>query len=131
MPTTTNPPAKPYELAFEERPEYLYAVVRSDTMQRDTALAYLTEIADKCAQLGCKRLLIERDVPVMLPDGDLFFVTNAFLELIKGRIVAVVNPHATLQDDMQFAITIGTNRGGNYKLFDNVPAAEKWLLRLA
>ncbi len=118
-----------YQLRFEERPGYLYAVVRSDNIDREAALSYLSEVANKCEEIKIDRLLLERDVPVMLPDADLFFVTNTFLEMIKGRRVAFVNRHFPIESDMKFAITIGTNRGAHYKLFDDVGAAEKWLMQ--
>jgi hypothetical protein len=117
----------PYELKLEQRDGYLYALVNATAMDRDIAMAYLSEIAAECDRLNCEGVLIERNVPVMLPDADLFFVTNAFLEMIDGRRVAFVNPHEPIEQDMAFAVTIGTNRGANYKLFDDVESAEQWL----
>lgn len=117
-----------YQLKFEERPGYLYAVVRSENIDLETALSYLSEVANKCEEINIDRLLLERDVPVMLPAADLFFIANAFLEMIKGRRVAFVNRHSPIETDMKFLITIGTNRGAHYKLFDDVEAAEKWLM---
>jgi hypothetical protein len=40
-----------------------------------------------------------------------------------------VNRHAKIHDEMNFAMTIGTNRGANYRLFDNVEEADAWLSR--
>lgn len=120
-------PLKPYQLKFEDRTGYLYVLVRSDRMDREIALAYLTEIANECARRNSKSLLLERDVPVMLPTGDLFFVTNAFLEMMKSNRVAIVNPHSKLREDLDLAVTISTNRGANYRLFDSVESAESWL----
>src|SRR4029077_6336709 len=117
---------KPYELTFEERDGYLYARIKADTMNREMALAYLGEIADKCAELNCRLLILERDVPVMLPSGDLFFTTQDFMNMMKGRRVAFVNPHSTIENHMDFAITIGTNRGADFALHNTVAAAEKW-----
>jgi len=64
----------------------------------------------------------------MLPDADLFDVTNFFRSLMDDQHVAFVNPHSEISEDMEFAIRIGTNRGGNYHLFNTIEQAEDWLL---
>lgn len=63
----------------------------------------------------------------MLPDSDLFFVTNEFLAMIRPARVAFINPFSPIAGDMDFAVMIGTNRGADYALFNNIPAAERWL----
>ena len=120
-------PHKQYTLTFAEQPEHLHAVIRCETMDRDIALAYLREVANKCNELRCRRLIVERDVPVMLPDSDLFFTTDDFMRMVPRVRVAFVNPYAQLQDQMDFAILIGTNRGAQFSVHATVAAAEKWL----
>src|SRR5690606_30231610 len=92
-----------YELRFEERPDYLYAVITSDRMNEKIARAYLSEIAEKVKKLKIDRVMIVRDVNVMLPDGDLFSTTNFFLDKMRGKFVAFVNPHIKISEDMEFA----------------------------
>ncbi len=122
-------PIQEYELTFDERPEYLHARIRSATMDQPTAREYLSKVANKVHQVKASKLMLERDVPVMLKDVDLFHTTQFFLNLIGGGIrVAFVNPYIQILEDMDFAITIGTNRGANYRLFDGVIEAEAWLL---
>jgi hypothetical protein len=123
-----NDPAKPYELTFENRPDYLYAKIKSETITREIALRYLREVAARCTEVQCRRLLLERDIPVMLAGGDLFFTTNDFLNMIKNVRVAFVNPHATIESQMEFAILVGTNRGARFSLHPTVDEAETWLL---
>lgn len=117
-----------YKLSFEERRDYLYAVIRSDRMNEKIARTYLSEIAEKVKKIRANRVMIVRDVHVMLPDGDLFSTTNFFLDKMRGKFVAFVNPHIKISDDMEFAIRIGTNRGGLYGLFHSEKEAEEWLL---
>lgn len=121
-------PSELYELTFDERPDYLYACVKADKMTREIALSYLSKIADECTRLRCKRLVIERDVPVMLADSDLFFTTSDFTKMIKGVRVAFVNPHSNIDDHMEFAMIIGTNRGARFSLHSTVKEAEVRLL---
>jgi hypothetical protein len=120
-----SPPT--YTLYFEDRPGYLYARVEAETIDAENALEYLFKVADRCDETKCERLMLERDIPVMLPPGDLFFTTQKFLERVKGIRVAFVNPHAPIREDMKFAIMIGTNRGAMYSLHDNTASAERWL----
>jgi hypothetical protein len=120
--------AKPYELTFEERDGYLYARVKCATMTREIALDYLGVIAGECSRLKYKLMVIERDVPVMLPDSDLFFTTNDFTRMMRGIRVAFVNPHGELDDHMDFAMMIGTNRGARFTHHKTIESAERWLL---
>jgi hypothetical protein len=116
-----------YELTFDERPGYLFAHITASQMTAEMALSYLSRIAARATVLHSTRVAIERDVPVMLPPGDLFFTTAKFLEMIRGVRVAFINPHAAIEDEMRFAIMIGTNRGADYKVVNSVAAAEEWL----
>ena len=120
---------KPYTLTFEERSEYLFARVTADTIDRDTALDYLRKVAARRLQIHARRLMLLREIPVMLPDSDLFFTTQDFLGMIGTTRVAFVNPYAEIDEGMSFAMTIGVNRGADYRLFNSVERAEEWLLK--
>ncbi len=119
---------RPYKLTFAQRPHYLYACIESDTIDAATALQYLGEIAKKCSELSTERLMIYRDIPDTLSDGDLFFVTNKFIGLTGRTRVALVNPYAANHKDMEFAIMIGNNRGADYEVFTSAADAERWLV---
>ena len=117
-----------YHLIFEERPQYLYARVTADTITRETAMAYLTEVAARLKASRRKRLMLERCIPVMLSDADLFNTTRDFLEMIGSTKSAFINPYLSIDEAMDFAMTIGNNRGANYRLFNCPILAEEWLL---
>lgn len=121
-------PTKPYELTFDARPHYLYVHIKAETTTREIALAYLREIVEECVRLKYRRLLVERDVPVMMSDPDIFFTTNDFLDMIKNVRVAFVNPYVTQENAMKFAMLVGTNRGAKFKAHKSVEEAEPWLL---
>jgi hypothetical protein len=122
-----TPTEKGYELSFEERPDYLYVLVKADTIDITRAKSYLSEVARKSKELGIKRVLLERDIPVILRDSELFFATNYFLGLMKGKRVAFVNPHNSIDQDMDFAILVAKNRGASHRLCRTIEAAERWL----
>ena len=125
-----NDPNKSYELSFDERPDYLYALIKSETIDRERAIQYLSEVAARCKELEVTSLLLERDIPVMLPDADLFFTTQDFVKMSAGVRIAFVNTHITNDEAMKFAIMIGTNRGARFDVFNTVEAAERWLLNV-
>jgi hypothetical protein len=117
----------PYTLTFEQLPDYLHARVSAPEIDRETALAYLREIADTRASLGYDRFILERDIPQMLTDTDLFYTTNDFLLMMAGAKVAFLNPHLPIDADMDFAIVIAANRGAQFKLCKDLEEAEEWL----
>src|SRR5512132_3772728 len=110
------------------RPEYLYAFVQAKDIDRDTAVDYLGRIADRCEDLECSRLLLERDIPVMLNESDLYFTTNDFLRMLNGVKVAFYNPHISIEAAMKFAIVIGNTSGANFAVYSDFAEAEAWLL---
>jgi hypothetical protein len=121
----------PYDLIFDERPNYLYACVRADDIDRDTALDYLQKVAGRASGSDYDRMMLERDIPVMLSSTDVFFTMQDFLKMVGTMRVAFVNKHATIESEMEFLVLIGTNRGAKYRLFRDVGDAEKWLLTKA
>jgi len=118
-----------YELTFEKRPGYLYALVRSDKTTLEMAKEYLRRTAEMCDSVSCGHLLLERDVPTMLSAVDLYFTTLYFLDLMNGKKIAFVNPHDAIHDHLEYAFLSGTRAGGHYRLFHTFPEAEKWLLK--
>jgi hypothetical protein len=123
------PPSRiPYELKFEKRQDYLYALVRAKSIDRDTAVDYLGRIAERCEDLECTKLLLERDIPMMLNDSDLYFTTNDFLRMLKGVKVAFYNPHITIERAMAFAIVIGNTSGAKFAVYSSLTDAESWLV---
>ncbi len=121
-------PEPPYQLLFEERKGYLYARVSATAITPAAAIKYLSEISGKCTEIGCEQLMLVRDIPEVLDDADLDFVTFGFQHMIGSKKVAIVNPHKAIREDMKFAIVMGLNRGGEYNIFDREDEAERWLL---
>lgn len=119
---------KPYELTFDERPGYLYAHIKADTMTAEMSFAYLGEIADKCAGLGLTKVLIYREVPFIIDPVSIFYSMQEEIQLLKGLKLAVVTPFPTTEEALNFAILVSNNRGANFKLHPTIEAAEEWLL---
>ena len=118
-----------YNLGFEKRDGYLYARVQADFMDFESGSRYLREVADRVISDGYQKLLLERDCPTMLGTGSLYFATQAFAEFMGNRKVALVSPYQLLKEDMDFAVLVANNKGGQFEVFDTVEQAEAWLLK--
>lgn len=122
-------PIKPFVLTFTEHPEYLYANLSGDTISAEIIRDYINEIVAKSEATGKRRILLYRDIPVALSGGETFYTVNESLKALKGKKLALVNPHAGIDKTVEFGVTVGQNRGGNYRSFDNVADAEAWLIK--
>src|SRR5437016_14207110 len=91
-----------YELTFEERPGYLYAHVTSGEITAEAALDYLIKIVEKCDDANCERILLERDIPHMLPFRDLYEYATKFREMFGDKKLAIVNPHTGIFGKLNF-----------------------------
>jgi len=117
-----------YELFLEDRPHYLYALVKADAISPEIAMAYIEQITERLEGVGYERLLLHRDIPDMLPDGQLFMVATDFQEKLRGIKTAYVNKFTVNDEAFDFAVRVGTNRGAEYAIFNNDEAAHDWLV---
>lgn len=124
-----NDAPKEYTLTFEVRPGYLYAHLASDKITVDIIRGYVEEIVAKSGETGLDRILLYRDIPAILTEGEVFHTVSDSLEALRGKQLALVNPYSDIEKPLRFGMTVGQNRGGNYASFDTVEAAEVWLLK--
>jgi hypothetical protein len=122
-------PTKPYLLTFTEHPEYLYVKLTGDTISAEIIRDYIGEIVARCNATGKHRILLYRDIPALLSGGEVFHSVNESLDALRGKKLALVNPHSAIEAGIDFGMTVGQNRGGNYRSFKTVEDAEAWLLR--
>ena len=122
-------PAKSYRLTFTEHPEYLYANLTGSTISAEIIRDYVGEIVAKCEATGKNRILLYRDIPAVLSEGEVFFTVSESLDALAGKKLALVNPHSAIDAEVDFGVTVGQNRGGKYGSFTDVAAAEAWLLK--
>lgn len=119
---------KPYRLEITEHPQYLYAHLSGETISAAIIREYIMEIVAKCDEMGKERILLYRDIPAILSGGEVYFTVNESLEALTGKKVALVNPHLSIESEIDFGVTVGRNRGGNYRSFNTVEDAEAWLV---
>ena len=122
-------PTRSYLLTFTVHPEYLYANLTGETVSADIIRDYISEITAKCDETGKHRILLYRDIPAVLSEGEVFFTVSESLDALAGKKLALVNPHEAIEAGIGFGVTVGQNRGGNYRSFNSVEDAEAWLLK--
>ena len=122
-------PEAPYELTFEERNGYLLANVKAEDLEYDPAQDCLLEIAREIDRLKQTRLMVKRDIPSVMPRGQLFFTSASMAESFKQVKIAIVNPYPDLDESLNFAALTANNRGANFKVFTDIETAEVWLLK--
>ena len=119
---------KPYELKIENRPHYLYALVKSDSSRPTIARDYLKDITDKCRENRCTRLVIENQLPQTFWVWDLFAVATQFPSLgIECTKVAIIDKLAPVKNE-EFSVVVGRQCGLDVHVFTDLRAAEMWLL---
>lgn len=118
--------------AIEYRPtsEYLHAIVIGPRTP-EFASRFFHEIPEKCAELGCRGVLIETRLEGEPMDASVVFhLLRQLIAAIKGyrtpiSAVAIVAPYA---DTPSLAEVASANRAVRIAGFTEISAAEHWLL---
>ena len=124
-----NVQTKPYTLAFDEQPKYLYARVTADSVSVPMAMSYLREIFDECRELGYDRLMIERDIPEQLPTSKFPLLAHEFVRLgVNDLRIAFVDRRIDDLGLLRFAAAATRALGINVRVYRARPDARRWLL---
>lgn len=120
---------KPYNLEFENRPEYLYAHVSGEHDSLNISRQFWREIADEATRLKPARLLIVEDIKESVSQMDTYQIASEIPNLGMNAIrIAFVDIYIEHQALNEFGEIVATNRGIYGKIFNDVDEAEKWLL---
>jgi hypothetical protein len=126
---SVNVSTKPYSIAFDEQPQYLYALVRAERISVEIARNYLKEILDECRELKYSRLMIERDIPARLPTSQFPKLAADFLRLGVGDLrVAFVDRRIDDLGMIRFAAAATRALGINVRVYKIRAEARRWLL---
>jgi len=121
--------APDFEIEFERRGNYLYALV-TGTNSPETVAAYLDRIVEECRRTDCYRVLIEERL-----EGARLDASDVFAIAAEGSMKAMGLLHALAYVDEQmgpmadFAETVAVNRGMPVRVFNTVAEADEWLRR--
>ncbi|MDG5470017.1 hypothetical protein P9J64_17000 [Deltaproteobacteria bacterium IMCC39524] len=118
-----------YEVTYKEKPEYLYAFIRSLHEERHEALSVWTRIAKECRNRGYWKLVIEEDIGSQFSTIEMFQFAAKLPEIgFIGIKLAFIDRQAGDHDLNLFGEDVAVNRGLFGKIFKDIGEAEKWLL---
>lgn len=120
---------KLYQLTFEQRPEYLYAYITGDRDSYEISRGFWLEIAEMSQNTGYKKVLIEEDIPEAVSISDMYRLATELPQMgFYGVRVAFMDRYAEQNDLNEFGELVAVNRGMMGKIFNDINAAEEWLL---
>ena len=121
----------PWDIEFEDRADYLFVHVTGDN-SRETILQYTQAMLRHCEESGHKRVLIlERLNGPRLSVVELFTLLDEGSRRALGKFLAIAFVDEQMGDTADFAENVAVNRGMPIAIFDNLDAAEAWLLENA
>ena len=117
---------KPYTITIEHRDDFLWAVVGGKKLTADIAAAYWDEIAQKCADENCKKVLIEKDFEIPAGPEDLIKMAAHLAAVLPTNRVAFVDrwDHENVNE---LGKRLARNQNVMMQTFSDTHDAEKWL----
>ena len=118
---------KGYTLDMEDRKGYLYAMASGPKLSAQISAAYWNEIAGRCFETECNRILIEKDFPEGVEASEMLLMADHLGSLLPGRRVAFLDRRR--HDDInELGKKLARNRDVMMQIFTSVSDAERWLL---
>lgn len=116
-----------YEITFEHRATYLFARI-TGANNPESIIAYLKEIANKCTEIDCFRVLIHEclDGP-RLTTMDLFETLSEACKQLLGQFDAVAYVDEKMDELMYFGEDVVVNRGLPLAAFTDIDTATQWI----
>lgn len=121
--------SKPYQITFEQRPQYLYVYVTGEHDSYEISRAFWLEIAENCRKINCNNILIDEDIPETVSVADMYQLATELPQMgFLGVRVDFYDRYAEQQDLNEFGELVDVNRGIYGKIFNDINEAEDWLL---
>ena len=121
---------KEYRLSFDNKPEYLHALVEGERDSYEISRRFWSEIAEECERVRPARLLVEEDLKEQLPSiADTYQGAAERPDMgLAGIRIAFLDRHPEQHEQNQFGELVARNRGINMKVFSDREEALDWLL---
>ena len=121
---------KEYRLTFDNKPEYLHALVEGERDSYEISRQFWNEIAAECERLRPARLLVEEDLKQQLPSiADTYQGAAERQDMgLAGIRIAFLDLQPDQHEQNQFGELVARNRGINMKVFRDRAEALEWLL---
>jgi hypothetical protein len=115
-------------IVFEDRSDYLYALVSGPRDSMDIAYAYWELVAAECARRGTSKVMVVENLGDHEGERDMAGMIDALMALGLGRLkVAFVAARIDILARMEHYEILALERGANGRVFANTTVAERWL----
>ena len=119
---------KPYQISFEQRPDYLYVYVEGEHDSYAISHAYWSEISLECERVNADRVLVDENLTECVSVVEMYQIASEIPGMFSGISIAFVDRHADQAVLNEFGELVAVNRGVTGKFFVDAKDAEKWLL---
>ena len=120
---------KPYQISFEQRPDYLYACVEGENDSYAISKAYWTEISLECERVSASRVMVDENLTASGSVAEMYQIASEIPGMFSGIKIAFVDRHADQAGLNEFGELVAINRGVTGKFFIDAADAEEWLLK--
>jgi len=119
---------KLYDLRTEQRGDYLYARLETESTGLELMVAYGNELAAAVRQSGCNKILFENHAPILYDRTKYAVASSLFRNLVSGPLkVAIVDMVHNDKTYLGEATASAKAAGFDAKYFSSVESAEGWL----
>ncbi len=116
-----------YTIKFEDRGEYLYALVGGKTLSPEIARQYWDAIAAECKRLGRTKIMIEKDFALSVTAPEMLEMGVYLGKILPDKKIAFLDRHRN-ETINELGKKIARNQGVKLQVFENVENAEKWMI---
>ena len=119
---------KPYQISFEQRPDYLYVYVEGEHDSYSISHAYWSEISLECERVKASRVMVEENLTESGSVVEMYQIASEIPGMFSGVAIAFVDRHADQAELNEFGELVAVNRGVTGKFFVDAEDAKEWLL---
>lgn len=119
--------AKSYTIKFEDRGEYLYALVSGENLSPGIAEQYWDEIARERIKLKKSKILIEKNFTESVSPAEMYEMGVSLGSNFKGKKIAFFDRYGN-EEINDFGKLVAQNQGVKIRIFTSIESAENWLI---
>lgn len=115
-----------YTIQTEFRNDHLWVLVGGEKLTAEIAARYWDEIASRCKENDCNKILIEKDFEVPVGAHDLIQMAEHLAQVLPASRIAFIDrwSHDSVNE---LGKRLARNHDVKMQTFTNIREAEKWL----
>jgi len=118
---------KGYSIEFDDRGEFVHALVSGKHVTPEIALAYWHEIIDHCESTGCSKILLDHNFEEMISMQEMTRVIGPVGDMLQGRSMAFYDRFGHYEIPEAGKMILRSLQV-KMQIFHDLKEAERWLL---